>query len=188
MSNGGTPVSKRPGGDDEVRQSGDEASRMAGTARGPAVLLAEAVGQLVPLNARNEAWPAGKSSTISAVVSVDALLRIGLHEILQARSLDIVGPGREPADHHDEVSFHVTLYPDDSLFVTVGDACDLLKVYEACDRVARDLLRDNASMAIVYSRDPSEARRRVAAFDPETDTGWSNAEFTLHDEFRRFGI
>jgi hypothetical protein len=35
MSNGGTPADKRPGGDDEVRQSGDEASRVARTARGP---------------------------------------------------------------------------------------------------------------------------------------------------------
>jgi hypothetical protein len=52
------------------------------------------------------------------------------------------------------------VYPDDSLFVTAGDTFDLLKVYEACDRVARDLLRDNASMAVVYSRDPSEAERR----------------------------
>jgi hypothetical protein len=33
MSNGGTPVNKRPGGDNEVRQSGDEASRVAETAR-----------------------------------------------------------------------------------------------------------------------------------------------------------
>jgi hypothetical protein len=131
--------------------------------------------------------PAGESPTISAAVSVESLLRIGLHELLQARSLDIIGPSREPADQHDEVSFHVTVYPDDSLFVTVGDTCDLLKVYEACDRVARDLLGDNACMAIVYSRDRSEAERRVAAFDPDTDPGWSKNEFTLGDECRRVG-
>jgi len=137
---------------------------------------------------RSADQPAGEYPRVSAVVSVDSLLRIGLDEILQARSLDIIGPGREPADHHDEVSFQVTVYPDESLFVTVGDTCDLLKVYEACDRVARDLLRDNASMAIVYSRDPAEAERRVTAYDPATHTGWSNNEFTLRDQCRRVGI
>jgi hypothetical protein len=137
---------------------------------------------------RSTVRPAGNPPVISTVVSVDDLLCVGVHEILQARSLDIIGPGRERADHRDEVSFQVTVYPDGSLFVTVGDTCDLLKVYETCDRVATDLLRDNASMAIVYSRDPGEAERRVTAFDPATRTGWSNHEFTPSDECRRVGI
>jgi hypothetical protein len=40
---------------------------------------------------RSTVQSAGESPTISAVVSVDSLLRIGLHELLQARSLDILG-------------------------------------------------------------------------------------------------
>ena len=104
----------------------------------------------------------------------------------QARSLDIIGPGREPADHNDEVSFQATVYPDESLFVTVCDTCDLLKVYEACDRVAEDRFATTpAWRSCIHVIRPK--RNGVAAYDPKTHTGWSDYEFIVRDECRRVG-
>ena len=87
--------------------------------------------------------------------------------LLRAESVELLGP--TSAGHDDAagfVEFKVNLFPSGETIVTLSETCDLAAVHDLCDRIRYDILYgdDGRGFPVEFTRDATEADRRVASF------------------------
>jgi hypothetical protein len=100
---------------------------------------------------------------MTAQVASGRVARLSLGALLGVRSDEELGVARESTDDTDEVGFTVTVLPDGEVIVTLLDTCDLRIVFERCREIAAAVL-DNGDDMITFTRDQSEAARRLERF------------------------
>jgi len=87
--------------------------------------------------------------------------------LLRAESVALLGPTREGDDDAAGfLEFKVNLFPSGETIVTLSDTCDLAAVHDLCDRIRYVILYDNdgRDFPVEFTRDATEADRRVASF------------------------
>jgi len=91
--------------------------------------------------------------------------------LLRAESVELLGPTKQgPDDEAGFLEFKVNMLPSGETVVTLSDNCDLPAVHDLCDRIRYVILydQDGRGFPVEFTRDATEADRRVASFGAPT--------------------
>jgi hypothetical protein len=92
---------------------------------------------------------------------------LSVAQLLRAESVALLGPTGE--GHDDAAGFQeftVNIFPNGEILVTLSGTCDLADVHDRCDWIRQVILygEDGRGFPVEFTRDATEADRRVASF------------------------
>jgi hypothetical protein len=92
---------------------------------------------------------------------------LSVAQLLRAEGVELLGPAGEG---HDDAAgspeFRVNIFPNGEILVTLSGICDLADVHDRCDWIRQVILygEDRGGFPVGFTRDATEADRRVASF------------------------